>query len=109
MIHLTARAAEWLKAGGKLSNNGEVGIPVTGYRAPIGVPACTALGLFPSETPESWCRVEDVRAMAKGWRFAYIKRKTGSVYGDTEAVDITRPTCPKCNVLLDSLLEKFVP
>lgn len=49
-----------------------------------------------------WCRAQDVRAMVRGWEYAYSYVR----YPDKVVQDaVQRPTCPECQVLLDQALE----
>jgi hypothetical protein len=70
------------------------------YESPLGYPACERPA--PADTPpwrdRIWCAVADVRAMTRKWKHAYDRKQQR---------EIERPTCPKCAVLLDELLEKF--
>lgn len=88
IVHLTARAYSWA-LGGRHT------------KLPVGLPACGK----PKEkgsTRFDYCGTEDVRAMVRGWQYAYrYKHYPDSLMRDP----VTHPTCPECQVLLDQALE----
>lgn len=87
MIHLSEKALAWLKGGYALQLKVETGMVACHGRA---------------DSFDGWCTAGDVRAMVRGWQYAYSYRR----YPDElQRSPVQRPTCPECCVLLDQALE----
>lgn len=88
VIHLTARAIEWLRSDGD-------GLQ---YKQPVGQAACGAGEVARGEV----CGVQDVRAMVRGYKLARHSVYRGNEYSHHEERPIMIPNCDTCLVGLDA-------
>lgn len=88
------KALAWLRGGSKAQELVEVGVEACRADEP------KAPGWHKAN--QGWCSAQDVRAMVRGWQYAYrYKHYPDSLMRDP----VTHPTCPECQVLLDQALE----
>jgi len=86
VVHLSARALEWLAADYD---------PVE-YKGPFGVTACKR-----QKPHVKMCQVQDVRAILSGKARARLQVWENGKHIDTVKRDVDYPTCPTCLDLLN--------